>query len=108
MEIQKSIRMGQYNDRNEKQKEDTIMALAHTQGYKDNRKEGAIFTIAETLIKTKDRLKGAKASLLTTTAAIQADANAGVDLKTMAMSASNFINNAKVTDFISFVESNLE
>ena len=83
------------------------MALTHTQNYKDNRKEDVIFGSAEALVSEKNRLVNLKTRLLATTAEIAADANASAELKTLGIQASGFINNAKITDFISFITSNL-
>jgi len=84
------------------------MALTHTQGYKDNTKEESIFRAASRLINLKEKLVLLKYELLVTTAAIAADSGADADLKTLGTQSTSFINNSKITDFISFVASNLE
>lgn len=83
------------------------MSLTHTQGYVDTEKEDEVFRMADRIKAGKDRLVTAKASLLVTTAAIAADANASAELKTLGTQAESFINNAKVSDFIDFVTNNI-
>lgn len=84
------------------------MALSHTQNYTDSRHEDDIFKDAERIVTLKNRLKDVRTSVITTATEINADANADADLKTLATQATSAMNNAKITDFISFIENNLE
>lgn len=84
------------------------MALTHTQEYTDNKKEDIIFDLAQRLIALKNRLVTRKGELLSNSAAIAADPGASAELKALGTQSENFINNAKITDFISFIENNLE
>jgi hypothetical protein len=83
------------------------MALTHTQGYQDSKKEDEVFRMAERIKAVKDRLLQAKVSLLVTTTAIAADPGAPADLKALGTQAEGFINNSKISDFIDFVTNNI-
>ena len=84
------------------------MALTHTQSWIDDEKESKIFTEINRLISGKNRLVTIRTNLLSLSAAINADANANANLKTLATQIEGAMNNAKITEFISFIASNLE
>lgn len=83
------------------------MALTHTQGYVDGQNEDNLFKAAARLIAAKEKVVLVKAEVLNIAAVIDADTNASTELKTLATQAVSAMNNSKITDFITFIESNL-
>lgn len=84
------------------------MPLSHTPTYQEFPYENRIFEIASLIIRQKNKLKELGVRMNKLVVEINADESASADLKTLAAQAQTFISHAKVTDFIDFIENNLE
>jgi len=84
------------------------MALGFTQKYVDFQKEAAIFQASEQVKNAKNVLSSVKTQIEAIKAAVDANASSDADLITLADQANGFVNNAKYTEFITFVTNSLE